>query len=34
MKEFIQLNVNIDMIIQDAKRAELNTNIMNATFST
>ena len=29
LKEFIKLNVNMDMIIKSAKRAELNTKIVS-----
>ena len=29
MKEFIKLNVNMDIIIKNAKRVDLNTKIVN-----
>ena len=32
LKKFIKLNGNMDMIIKNAKRVELNTNIVIAAF--
>ena len=34
LKEFIKLNVNIDIIIKHVKRVELNTNIVSAALNT
>ena len=34
LKEFIKSNVNMDMIIQNAKHAELNTKIVYAVLNT
>ena len=31
-KKFIKLNANMDMIIKNVKRVELNTNIVIAAF--
>ena len=33
-KEFIKLNVKMNMIIKNAKRVELNTNIVDAFLNT
>ena len=34
LKEFIKLNVNMDIMIKNVKRVELKTKIMNATLNT